>query len=266
MSADLLKRIVADKKAHVAARRAQKPFATLEQEAKAVPLPRDFFAALSARTQNGKTALICEIKKASPSAGVIVADYQPAKIAKIYEGAGAACLSVLTDTPYFQGKDEDLCVARAACALPTLRKDFMIDPYQILESRALGADCVLLIMACLSDAQAQELMDAAQGLALSVLIEAHDEAELARALALKSGSRTLIGINNRNLNTLEVDLATTECLAAKAPKDRLLVSESGIKTRADIERLQKSGVKCFLVGENLLKSPNIGAAIKTLLG
>lgn len=269
MTDNVLTKIIADKKKHIAACKAKRSLSTIEAEAESAPGLRPFFRSLSAKHAAGKTALITEIKKASPSAGLIVKDFDPAKIAKTYEQAGATCLSILTDTPFFQGEDTHLKIAREACALPVLRKDFMIDPYQIVESRALGADCILIIMACLSDAQAKELIATASAYDMSMLIEVHDEDELDRALPLAHGiTNTLIGINNRNLKTLQIDLATTGRLierAAAAKSSHLFVSESGIRNRADIDYLKKSGVSCFLIGENLLKSGDVATATKSLL-
>lgn len=262
---DLLQDIIAAKKMHLAQSKQRAGHSAIEAQAKAAQLPRDFYGALKKKHTQERTALITEIKKASPSAGVMIQDYDPAALAQIYEKAGASCLSVLTDTPYFEGKDEDLVAARAACALPVLRKDFIIDPYQVVESRALGADCVLLIMACLSDAQAQELLAAAASHHLSILVEVHDENEMDRALRLPSAPKTMLGINNRNLKTLAIDLSTTARLAARLDNDYMLVSESGIRTHADIIRLKQAGVHCFLVGENLLKAEDIGRAVAELL-
>ncbi len=269
MTDNVLTKIIADKKKHVAACKAKKSLSAVEADAENAPSLRPFYRSLAAKHAAGKTALITEVKKASPSAGLIVKDFDPAKIAKTYEQAGATCLSILTDTPFFQGEDAHLKTARAACTLPVLRKDFMIEPYQIVESRALGADCVLLIMACLSNEQAKELIATASAYDLSILIEVHDEEELDRALPLAHGiTNTMIGINNRNLKTLQIDLATTGRLisratAAKAP--HLFVSESGIRNHSDIDYLKKSGVSCFLIGENLLKSNDVAATTKAML-
>ncbi len=259
---DVLTRICADKRAELAERRLARPESALRSLAQSVEPPRGFHRALVEDAAGGRPVLICEIKKASPSKGLIRKDFDPANLARAYQAGGASCLSVLTDTPYFQGRDEDLVAARTAADLPVLRKDFMLDPYQILESRALGADCVLLILAALSDPQALELEDAARELAMDVLIEVHDSAELDRALGLKS---PLVGVNNRNLKTLEVDLATCEALAPRVPAERLVVAESGLTTPADLTRMQKVGAKAFLIGESLMRQADVTAATAALL-
>ncbi len=257
-----LARICADKRKLVAARKARVPLGELEARARAAPARRDFHARLAARAAARALGLICEIKKASPSKGLIRKNFNPVTLARGYQDGGATCLSVLTDEPYFQGRDADLPAARAAVRLPVLRKDFLLDPYQIVESRGLGADCVLLIMAAVSDAQAAELEEVAEAQGLDVLVEVHDAEELERALALNS---KLIGINNRNLKTLEVDLATTEDLAPRVPRDRLLVAESGLSTAADLARMGAVGVGAFLVGESLLRQPDVATATAALL-
>lgn len=259
---DVLARIVADKRAEVARRRAERPPARLIEAARAAPPVRGFRRRLQEAVAAGRFGLIAEIKKASPSRGVIRADFDPAALARAYREGGATCLSVLTDTPYFQGSDADLQAARAVVDLPVLRKDFTIDPYQVVEARALGADCVLLILAAVDDGCAREIEAAARDHGLDVLIEVHDEAELDRALALRS---PLIGVNNRNLKTLTVDLATTERLAPRLPDDRVLVCESGLKTPADLQRMARAGACCFLIGEHLMSQPDVAAATRALL-
>ena len=260
---DTLKKICDGKRAQVEQLKQEKPFKTLDDAARRAGKPRGFARALEAKIAAGEIGIIAEIKKASPSAGIIRTDFAPAEIAHAYAEAGAACLSVLTEESDFKGSDRDLILARAACDLPVLRKDFMLDVWRIAESRAMGADCVLLIMAALNDAEARELHKATTGYGMDVLIEAHDRAELDRALKLPGG---ILGINNRNLKTLKTDLATTEKLAPGVPRGRLAVSESGIAVAADIARLRKAGVHCFLVGESLLRQKDVGAALKTLFG
>jgi indole-3-glycerol phosphate synthase len=260
---DVLAEICAAKRAHVERSKAVQSEAALLAELAQAPPLRPFAPALERHLAEGRYGLIAEIKKASPSAGVIRDDFDPPLLARAYEAGGASCLSVLTDTPYFQGGDDDLRAARQAVSLPVLRKDFILDPYQVLESRYIGADCILLILAALSDAAAEELATTAAELGLDVLAEIHDGAELDRALRL--GVR-LIGINNRNLKTLETDLRTTETLAPEVPLDRLVVAESGIRSAADLGRLSAAGARCFLVGESLMREPDLAAATRRLLG
>jgi indole-3-glycerol phosphate synthase len=259
---DVLARICAGKRDEIANAKAARNLAEIERAARAAAPPRAFVAALGASVAAGRYGLIAEIKRASPSRGLIRADFDPAALAQAYSTGGATCLSVLTDAPHFQGSPDYLVAAREACALPVLRKDFMLDPYQIVESRALGADCVLLIMAALGDADAAALESTAHGLGMDVLIEVHDRAELERALRLRS---QLIGINNRNLKTLAVDLAVTEELATLLPPGRMLVSESGLYTPDDLARMARVGARCFLVGESLMKQPDVAAATRALL-
>ena len=257
---DTLARICADKAQWVAARRREVSIHELEARAKAATAPRGFEQALAAETRG--YGLICEIKKASPSKGLIRSDFDPSALAQAYRDGGAACISVLTDEPYFQGQDADLVAARAAVELPVLRKDFMLEPYQIVESRALGADCVLLVLAALGDDQAAELEAAAMELAMDVLIEVHDGEELDRALRLQS---PLIGINNRNLKTLKVDLSTTEDLAQRVPAGRRLISESGFFTAQDLARMARAGTSAFLIGEGLMRQADVAAATAALV-
>ena len=260
---DILDRIVAVKRQEVPAARALQSEATLRELAAAQTPPRGFANALRAKLAAGLPAVIAEIKKASPSKGVIREHFAPAEIAASYARHGAACLSVLTDVQFFQGHAEYLRLARAACPLPVLRKDFMVDPYQVLEARAMGADCILLIAACLSDALMAELEVCAVELGLDVLVEVHDGAELDRALRLKT---PLLGINNRNLRTFEVTLDTTLGLQAQVPADRLLITESGIVGRADVQRLRAAHVQAFLVGEAFMRADDPGLALAALFG
>ncbi len=260
---DMLARICADKRDHIARRKAERPFAQVSEAARSAPAPRGFARRLSEAVALTGFGLIAEIKKASPSQGVIRPDFEPGALAQACQKGGAACLSVLTDAPYFKGSDQDLATARNAASLPVLRKDFTLDPYQVIEARALGADAILLVMAALEDAEARELANAAKELGMDVLAEVHDEAELDRALALDTA---LIGVNNRNLKTLEVDLATTERLAARVPPGRDLVCESGLKSHGDLERMSKTGAQRFLVGSSLMSARNVAAATAILLG
>jgi len=263
--ADILNRIIAVKHEEIAAAIKRKPLAVMREDAESRVLTRDFVGALRAKIAAGQAAVIAEVKKASPSKGVLRADFIPADIAQSYaEGDGnisAACLSVLTDKQFFQGSVDYLKQARASCALPVLRKDFMVDAYQVYESRVMGADCILLIAACLDDAQMKDLEALALALDMAVLVEVHDEAELTRALKLKT---PLVGINNRNLKTFEVSLDTTLGLLGQVPADRLLVTESGISTPADVRRLREAGVNAFLVGEAFMRADEPGLALAQL--
>jgi len=260
---DILAKICADTRAEILLRKAASPLDEIKARAKDGPKPRGFGRALMDAAAAGKPGLITEIKKASPSGGLIRADFDPAALAKAYAEGGAVCLSVLTDGPYFQGSIDDLKAARAAVKLPVIRKDFILDPWQVYESRAIGADCILLIMAALTDDEARDLEDLARNLGMDVLAEIHDQDELDRALGLQT---PLLGINNRNLKTLETTLDTTEILSKQVSPDRFLVSESGIKTNADIKRLQKVCVQGFLVGESLMREPDVTQAVRSLLG
>lgn len=257
----VLKKILARKHEEVAERRRALSFAELEQRASAQPVARDFVGAVATRVENGEPAVIAEVKKASPSQGVIRPNFKPAEIAASYQKAGAACLSVLTDIDFFQGSDAYLQQARAACDLPVLRKDFTVDPYQVVEARAIGADCILLIVAALSDEQLDELSDVALQWGLDVLVEVHNREELERAIPL--GNR-LLGINNRNLHTFDVTLNTTLELLDDLPDDMIVVSESGIHAREDVAQLRQRGVNAFLVGEAFMRAPDPGAELRRL--
>jgi len=260
---DILNRIIAVKREEIAAARPRRSAADLQELAGAQSAPRGFAAAMQARVARGDAAVIAEIKKASPSKGVLREHFDPAAIAASYERHGAACLSVLTDVQFFQGHEDYLRAARAACALPVIRKDFMIDPYQVVEARAMGADCILLIAACLGDGQMAELEAAAFEHGLDVLVEVHDGAELDRALRLRT---PLVGINNRNLRTFEVTLETTLGLLDRVPSGRLLVTESGILAQADVARLRAADIDAFLVGEAFMRATDPGAALASLFG
>ncbi len=257
----ILDRIKAYKLADVAARKAARPLAEIEAAAREAPAPRGFARALSEAAAHGY-GLIAEIKKASPSKGLIRADFDPSVLARAYEAGGATCLSVLTDAPSFQGDDSYLVAAHNAVKLPCLRKDFLYDPWQVVESRALTADCILIIMASVSDAQAAELEQSAMDWGMDALIEVHDRAQLDRATRLKS---PLIGINNRNLHTFEVTLETTRQLARHVPEDRLIVSESGLASAADLADVARYGARCFLIGESLMRQADVTAATRAIL-
>ena len=258
---DILARICADKRQLVKRCKQRRSLGELASLAREAPPPRGFARALRAARVSGY-GLIAEIKRASPSTGLIRADFNPVALAQAYERGGATCLSVLTDVPYFQGADEYLVAARAAVGLPVLRKDFTLDPYQVVEARVLGADCVLLIMAAIDDAQARELANAALEFGMDTLVEVHNEAEMERALGLEA---ELIGVNNRDLKSLSVDLGTTERLAAMVPAERIVVSESGLAGPDDLTRMAEAGARCFLIGESLMRAADVEQATRELL-
>jgi indole-3-glycerol phosphate synthase len=258
---DILQKIVAVKREEIAAGLKKKSLGAMREDAESRVMTRDFEGALRAKIKAGQAAVIAEVKKASPSKGVLRADFVPADIAQSYAEHGAACLSVLTDQQFFQGCNDFLKQARASCDLPVLRKDFMVDPYQVFEARAIGADCILLIAACLSDAQMNELEAVARHLDMAVLVEVHDADELQRALKLKT---PLLGINNRNLRTFEVTLNTTLGMRADVPADKLLITESGILQRSDVQTMRDAGIHAFLVGEAFMRADDPGAALAAL--
>jgi indole-3-glycerol phosphate synthase len=260
---DLLVKICDDTRSEIARRRAAMPVEALKQKIAAQPKPRGFGRTLMDHVDLHRVALIAEIKKASPSGGLIRPDFDPPALAAAYRDGGATCLSVLTDKTYFQGEPAHLAAARAAVPLPVLRKDFILEPWQVYESRAMGADCILLIMAALSDDQARELEALARALDMDVLAEVHDEAELRRALGLET---PLIGINNRNLKTLKIDLQTAIDLAPQVPPERFLIAESGIRDAEDVRRLVEAGLQCYLVGESLMRQADVAQAVRDLIG
>jgi len=258
---DILRRILATKRAEVEAARAAVPLAEMERRARGAPAPRDFAGALRAKIAAGKPAVIAEIKRASPSKGLLRDPFEPAAIARSYAASGAACLSVLTDREYFQGAPEHLAEARAACALPVLRKDFVVEPYQVYEARALGADCILLIAAALAAGDMRGLEGIARELGMAVLVEVHDAAELESALTLRT---SLLGINNRDLRSFETRLETTLALLPRVPQDKVVVTESGILAPEDVKRMRAAGVRAFLVGEAFMRSAEPGKALISL--
>lgn len=259
--ADILQKILARKREEIEQRARRVPFSDLEQQIATSDRPRGFVDAIAQRIQMGKAAVIAEAKKASPSKGLIRPDFRPADIARSYAEHGATCLSVLTDVDFFQGADEYLLAARAACDLPVIRKDFIIDPYQVLEARILGADCILLIVAALDDPQLKALSELASSVSMDVLVEVHDEMEMRRALKLPV---PLIGVNNRNLRTFETSLDTTLKLKEMLPTDRIIVTESGIHTPADVKLMRENGVSAFLVGEAFMRAENPGEKLEEL--
>ncbi len=259
---NFLSKIEAYKRTEIELAKRERPLAELMRDAEAAPVPRGFIAALTDRLTAGEYALIAELKKASPSKGLIRQDFDPPLLAQDYAAGGAACLSVLTDVPSFQGSPDYVAAARAATTLPVLRKDFMYDPYQVVQARAWQADCVLITLALVDDATAKELEDVALSLGMDALIEVHNEPELHRALGMRS---RLVGINNKDLRTFETDLATSERLAEQIPADRIVVSESGLGTPADLARMSRAGINTFLIGESLMRKPDLRAATRELL-